>query len=155
MPSFKVSPRLDLLNQPNFTDWLRPRLQIAEAALLLVLAKLLILVVPIKYWRQSLGSPNASPRAYRNFTLATPISRAVNRAAQRLPFEIICLPRAMAVQWMLKRRKIPSVLVFGISPPTDSGDIHALHAWVEADGRIVIGEELAREYRRGLALAQP
>jgi hypothetical protein len=83
------------------------------------------------------------------------IAQAVIRGAQHLPVEVVCLPRAMAVQWMLRRRRRPSALVFGILPQLDSGDIHALHAWVEAGTTIIIGDDPTRSYARGLTLAQP
>jgi Transglutaminase-like superfamily len=59
------------------------------------------------------------------------------------------------VQWMLRRRGAPSALVFGIMPDRGTGDIHALHAWVEAGGMVIIGDDPTRSYARGLTLVQP
>ena len=58
-----------------------------------------------------------------------------------MPFETVCLPRAMALSWMLRRRHIAHALVFAARPAERRDDEHALHAWVEVDGTKVIGDE--------------
>ena len=83
------------------------------------------------------------------------LTRAVERAAARLPGDTVCLPRAMALQWMLRRRGHASALVFGVQSERREGDIHALHAWVEVGGRTVIGADPERTFARGLVLVQP
>ncbi len=49
-----------------------------------------------------------------------------------------CLPLAMATQWMLWRRGVSTELRIGVKRDA-SGRLDA-HAWVEHDGRILIGE---------------
>jgi hypothetical protein len=49
-----------------------------------------------------------------------------------------CLPLAMATQWLLGRRGVLTDLRIGVMRG-DSGQLEA-HAWVEQDGRILIGE---------------
>lgn len=109
---------------------------------MLLLARLLVLLVPMRYWLGSLGT-------IRENTVSTsePVSgakvpkelravvSAVERAAVRLPVPVRCLPRAMAVQWMARRRDLASVLIIGIERdgPTP------LHAWVEWEAVTVIG----------------
>lgn len=122
--------------------------------ILLLIARVLISFVPLRRWRGSLGriggaGSTGDAHPYRQ------IVRAVLRATQRLPLEMVCLPRAMAVQWMLRRRGTPSALVFGIMPERGTGDIHALHAWVEVGAVTIIGEDPTRCYARGLTLVQP
>lgn len=95
------------------------------------------------------GMPVTTDAAYRR------VGAAVMRAAERLPGTYVCLPRAMAVQWMLRRRGRPSTLVLGIQPEYASGDLHALHAWVEAGDQVIIGSDPTRTYARGLTLVQP
>ncbi len=126
----------------------------AEAVLWLVLARTMIAAVPMRWWRASLGRVDTAPAPVaRSIRPAPPVCRvavAVDRAARRLPLNTACLPRAMAVQWMLRRRRIGSTLVVGLA----SGGAPArydLHAWVEADGITVIGAD-QRRYARGLAL---
>jgi Transglutaminase-like superfamily len=137
-------------------DVLRPRARVAEAMILLIGARLLVRFVPMRHWRGSLGRVGGG-----DITSVAPARddrraiRAIIRVTQRLPIEMPCLPRAMAAQWMLARRGTPSALVFGILPEQARGDIHALHAWVEVGGQIVIGNDPGRAYHRCLVLVQP
>jgi hypothetical protein len=63
----------------------------------------------------------------------------VERACQRLPGTSKCLPRAMALHWMLRRRSRPSQLVIAVLPQQDRGAIEDLHAWVASGEEILIG----------------
>jgi hypothetical protein len=128
---------------------------VAEAAILLLLAKSLIWWVPMGLWRRTLGAVGGLPTHATRRVEAMPLVAAVERAGQRLPGEYVCLPRAMAVQWMLRRRGIGSALVFGIARDMKVGQLHDLHAWVEVGDSIVIGAMPERSYARGLALVQP
>jgi hypothetical protein len=143
--------------------WIDRRLKVLEAATLLLLARYLIRFVAMRRWRGSLGQPCDLPPAA---TAAVPsrhtgplpgteriVRQAIDRACRRLPGETVCLPRAMAAQWMLRRRGKHPGLVFGIRPDDSREKVrHGFHAWVECDGRVVIGEIDHPGYRRSLVL---
>lgn len=149
------------LKRPALSLWVkavRPRLRTAEATLWLLLAHALIRFVALRYWRFSLGRVANSPLASQCVDIQTDI-RSINRVAnsvvsgtRRLPFRTLCLPRAMAVQWMLRRRGHASNLIFGIAQGRDIGH---LHAWVTAGGKTVIGDNADRIYHPGLTMVQP
>lgn len=122
---------------------------------LLLLARVLILLVPLRRWRGSLGRVAPAPSGTSVNIVHRRVVRAVLRATSWLPGDYVCLPRAMAVQWMLRRRGQSSALVFGVLPEHASGDMHALHAWVEVGGEVIVGADPTRTYARGLALVQP
>jgi Transglutaminase-like superfamily len=145
-----------LSSTPEAPGWLTPRARVAEAAVLLLIAVLLIRLAPLRLWRRSLGRMAPAP-ADLSVTIAhRRIARAVVRATTWLPGDYVCLPRAMAVQWMLRRRGLPSTLVFGVvQGGLASGDIHALHAWVETGSTVLIGADPTRRFARGLTLVQP
>jgi Transglutaminase-like superfamily len=142
-------------------DLMRHRVRVVEAMFWLVLAKCLVHHVRFGLWRRRLGVMDNGLRASTDLAMVydpLPVYRvvsAVDRASQRLPGDYVCLPRAMAAQWMLARRGTPSTLVFGIARDMDEGRLHDLHAWVEVCGVIVIGAMPERDYARGLALMQP
>ena len=141
---------------PDAPGWLKPRARVAEAMVLLVIALLLVRLAPMRWWRRSLGRMAPSAASGSSTIAHRRIARAVVRATGWLPGEYVCLPRAMTVQWMLRRRGLPSALVFGVERGgLASGDLHALHAWVEAGDDILIGEDPTRTYVRGLTLVQP
>jgi aryl-alcohol dehydrogenase-like predicted oxidoreductase len=99
-------------------------------------ARLLIAWVPLERWRNSLGDANGrSPSA-----AARQLAKQVERAATWLPFETKCLPRAMALSWLLRRRHIRHAFVFAVRPPQLRDSADALHAWVELAGQKIIGD---------------
>jgi len=63
----------------------------------------------------------------------------VEWAAKLLPFQTKCLGRAMALSWMLRRRRIGHIVVFAVRPPEMRGSDEDLHAWVEVGGQTVLG----------------
>ena len=70
------------------------------------------------------------------------IKWAVATAARLLPWKPVCLPQAVAAQWMLRRRGIPSTLYLG----TDPANQYAAHAWVRAGRIVVTGGDDPRRY---------
>lgn len=139
------------------------RLLQAEAALLLCAARLLIEVVNFGRWRGLLGrtEPGRAGGRANEADGAPPsradnhIARTVTRVADRLPTHFKCLPRAMAVHWMLARRGRRCALVLAILPGAERGTVDDLHAWVELGSDVLIGASdapyhpLARFVARG------
>lgn len=130
------------------------RLRTLEAMALLVAARGLIRFVPMGRWQRLLGkrpsggpapapagvvneSPCEIPPAERDAVRAC--VAAVRRASWRMPASI-CLPQAIALQWMLSRRGIASAINIGILPSSRRGTADDLHAWVICDGSIVLGD---------------
>lgn len=102
-------------------------------------ARVMIGTVPFARWRNSLGgdvesgSEESLPEGQR-------LARHVENAARRLPFATQCLPRAMALSWLLRKKKIAHFLVFAVRPSEIRTSADALHAWVEVGGTKVIGD---------------
>lgn len=113
--------------------------------MLLPLARLMVDLVPLKYWRASLGTivsksllaepARTSEAEGRHLAF---LARRVERAARILPFPTKCLPRAVTLQWMLKRRRIGAHLVIAMRKGTKHSP-HLYHAWVETRGEMLIG----------------
>lgn len=113
---------------------------VAQAMLALVLAKAVIATIGFARWRNWLGPPSggAAGATHANAT-SFALAQAVERASARLPFETKCLPRAIALHWLLRRRNLPSRLVIAALPSGARGAVETLHAWVEVGDRILIG----------------
>jgi len=62
---------------------------------------------------------------------------AVDTAANLLPFELLCLPRALATKYLL--RKVPA-LSLEIGVEINPAKAFEAHAWVEKEGEILIGD---------------
>lgn len=119
----------------RFRLWLRT----TRAAGLLCCACVLIAALPFGLWRRGLG-PSEGRRQLQDPGAARHLAAHIERAAWRLPFTVKCLPQAMALSWQLRRRSIDHNLVLAVRPPAMRGGDDALHAWVECDGHIVLGE---------------
>jgi hypothetical protein len=102
---------------------------------LLCWARLLVAVVPFERWRGTLGCAAPSELA-----AAQRVAKLVEWAATRLPFDPQCLPRAMALSWMLRRRRLGHTVVIAVRPPEARGADDDLHAWVEVGSETIIGE---------------
>ena len=123
--------------------WWRIHALLVEAAVLLMVARTFVRFVPFGRWRGSLGKQGGRIEPGREIEAVTEddhyLARVVERAAIRLPFETKCLPRAMALQWMLRRRGRSSTLLIGVLPGTNRGGLDDLHAWVDRGGETLIG----------------
>ena len=62
----------------------------------------------------------------------------VRRVARHVPFPAVCLPQAMALQWMLRRRGVASRLFFGARRKAQDSGLD-FHAWLTVGGECVIG----------------
>ena len=101
----------------------------------LAVAKALEATLPFKYWRKTLGSGSPADHA-RAATWAS----HVDWAARLLPLATKCLPRAMALSWLLRRRRIGHTIIFAVRPVGQRDGDDTLHAWVEVDGRTILGD---------------
>jgi len=111
---------------------------LVEAVAFCTLAGLLIRLVRFRRLAHHLGthmavSPTKPDQASR--TQVGRIRWAIDAAARHLPWHPVCLPQAVAAQWMLRRRSIPSTLYLGADPSRD----YDAHAWVRAGTTIVTG----------------
>lgn len=106
----------------------------------LALARLAVGLVPFRLWRRLLGRiVTGSARPCTDPRLATRLAASVERGAMRLPFHTKCLPRALALHAMMRRRGLPALLVIGVLDNQRRGALEDLHAWVETDDGILIG----------------
>ncbi|WP_460787544.1 lasso peptide biosynthesis B2 protein [Nocardioides maradonensis] len=116
------------------------RARVVEALLLLGFAHVVRLRVPMRRWARLLG-PNGSttvaiqtgPLAGREAEVAGAIGAAVRRTGAN------CLEQAVAASLMLRRRRLPGLVVIGLDVADPS---QVPHAWfVGASGLVVVGGE--------------
>jgi len=111
---------------------------------LLGMAQFVVTFIPFERWRGSLGTnPRDADgrRAARSDVAAGRRTAAVvERAAERVPFHTKCLPRAIALSWLLRRNRLRHSVVFAARPAHIRDSADALHAWVEVDGFKILGD---------------
>lgn len=121
----------------------RARLRTAEAMAELVRARHMVRRRPFAKWRAGLGSTqvvDADAPADEALRLAWHLARHVDRAAWRMPGEWLCLPRAIALSRMLRRRQVPHALHIAARPSAARTGTDDLHAWIDVGEVRVIGD---------------
>jgi Transglutaminase-like superfamily len=108
---------------------------IYEATLMLALARLIVLTVPFRLITPWLRRAPATESCDQKLLLA--VRRALTIAARNVPWSVVCLPKALAAKVMLARRGCGSA--FHLGATFDSNGRLIAHAWLVADGQVVIG----------------
>jgi hypothetical protein len=90
-------------------------------------------VLPFRWVRRLAARPSRRSRSSRS---AVDIASAVTAAARRVP-QASCLTQALALQSLLQREGYSPLLKLGVAK-TPAGEL-AAHAWIEEDGRVLIG----------------
>jgi hypothetical protein len=103
-------------------------------------AQVVIAILPFRRWRNRLGATSDQPVSEAALADAQRLARHVEWAAKLLPFPTKCLPRAMALSWILRSRRIGHSLVFAVRPAPQRSLEDPLHAWVEIAGLKIIGD---------------
>jgi hypothetical protein len=129
--SMRLTRKLKSFGRLRWAD----RAIIAEAAVLLALARICVLTVPfrilVKWLDRVPDAPASDP------VLVARVGRSVAAAARNVPWNAVCLPQAIAAKAMLARRGQGSA--FHLGATIEDGGKFSAHAWLECDGRIVIG----------------
>ena len=120
------------------------RVYLREAAVMLVMARLAVRLVPPA---RLFAWANRPPRRLCRFAAdeATWVSWAVVSLGARPWTNALCLPRALAAHAMLRRRGITSKLCLGVS--REDGAVTA-HAWVEIGKEKIVGGAEAGRFTR-------
>ncbi len=109
-----------------------------EALMYLSFAKLLILFFPFKQIAAMIGSPQVeSPKALLGDSLVNDIEFSIIRAVKYSFFKSKCYDQALAITFMLNRRKISSTIYFGLHKEAEQ---LLAHAWVRCGEKIVSGK---------------
>ena len=121
-------------------EQLRSGLLTAQAIAALAFARLSVAAIPFGRWRDTLGGAGAEREFEAPNVDARHFAAHVERAAKLLPLSTRCLPRAMALSWILRRNKVGHTVVFAVRPASLRNAHDRLHAWVEVAGEKVIGD---------------
>ena len=111
---------------------------LAKAALLLGAIRVGLWLFPFRTLRSLLDRAAVFHRAGETDCQSTDVVVwAIEVAAKYMPAFDTCLTKALAAQVLLSRRGCPALLRIGVVKSAE-GKFEA-HAWVESDGRVVIG----------------
>lgn len=142
-----VSPITKFFRQPD-----RKKRAFFEAAIRLCFAQILVSILPYSWWSQTLGTlvqtHSDIEQPTSDSTSVQTVSWAIETASRYLPWSPVCLPRAMAMKWMLGRRRVNSVLCIGILINALKLDKDAnLHAWLTVGPNTVSGADADGDFK--------
>lgn len=121
------------LRLPTAERWL-----LIKATLLLEAIKLGMRLLPFRTLRRLLSRVANTPKGRRvDHSSAERVAWAVEAASQNMPGIKTCLARALAAQVLLARRGYPALLRIGVA--RGEQEQFQAHAWVETEGKTVIG----------------
>lgn len=111
-----------------------------EAACALAMAWAAIRLLPFRMVMRTtrFGTVTTERSDDRCRAVTVEVRQAIQRAARRLPWTIVCFPEGLAAHWMLRRRGMPSQLHYGLRPSIEK---LSAHVWVTLAGDVVVGEE--------------
>lgn len=125
------------------------RLLLLEALSLLGLARLAVLAIPFKWLAVSFGkhgTESGEQISVVDLQQARMVGQAIRSAAGNTPWESVCLPQAVAAQWMLKRRHISGTLYLGVAKDEINPEELTAHAWLRCGNLILTGREGHRRF---------
>lgn len=108
-----------------------------EAACTLTWLKLLIWLRPFRRYRHRLAPRETSPKRILSALEVADLVWAVDAVARVAPRRFDCLPQALAIQTMLRRRGGDCGVRLGVAASTDGG--FRAHAWVEYEQVVIVG----------------
>lgn len=125
------------------------RFLLLEAGLLLLASRVAVALCPFRFLRRGLGAfePPAGPAVgscEEDAAIAREVRWAIASAARHLPLDLVCLPQAIAAQMLLRRRRVSSLMHFGVALETER-KLRA-HAWLEAAGIGITGYPVAPDF---------
>ena len=118
-----------------------------QAAVLLVVVRVGLAVVPFRTLEARLHSRQRGRRESQGLTATHRRTLwAVSAVARRLFGNKPCLPQALVARLLLERQGVHTDLKIGVAKE-DGSDLLA-HAWLERDGRVLIGGQTSpQQYR--------
>lgn len=118
---------------------LAEKLLLGKSLFLVAFIGLILRIVPFKFLKKSLAARLAAkakqkPIDWKQINL---IVRSVRSVSRFVPFAT-CLPQAVTAMFLIKSKGQPSELKIGVAK--DEEQNFKAHAWLEINGRIIIGK---------------
>jgi hypothetical protein len=112
----------------------------AEAVALLAFFRLCLVLFPVKkIIRAITGTQPLKRLARQPSSTALRVRWAIEAATRNSPAEFVCFPQTLAGYTMLRLRRVPTTMVYGVAR-SPSGSLIA-HTWLTLGDRIVLGGE--------------
>ncbi len=116
----------------------RDRQLLFNAVFIIGIVRLGLWLLPFQIWRHLIAETRQTTHKRQNTDQSVDkVVWAVAVASRYMPGEVKCLARALATQVLLAQRGYRAQLHIGVAKSKE-GHLEA-HAWVESQGRVVVG----------------
>ncbi|MDP9049688.1 MAG: lasso peptide biosynthesis B2 protein [Acidobacteriota bacterium] len=122
-----------------------------EALVLLVFFRICLAIVPVRKIIRAITPGGAVASAEERGTasgsdleVARRVEWAVSAAARHSFVEFVCFPQTLAGYVLLRWRRVPSTMVYGVARSPE-GELLA-HTWLEVGEKIVTGGDVSGEF---------
>ncbi len=134
----------------SFSFWRLPVQKkglLLEAAFFLITSRLALKLCSFQRISSFLTRPQSLVEVVgvRRESLKKEVTWGIYLVSKHLPLEMVCFPRAIAAQEMLRRRRVNSTLYYGAATLPDQG--LAAHVWLQDDDLGVIGHTETNQYK--------
>lgn len=109
------------------------------------IVRLVIYFLPLKKFAAHLGTEVKKEELPPSAASSINVANAVSRSARVIPWRFKCYEQAFTAKVMLRRRKIGTLLFFGVRKDPVTRNIEA-HAWLKAADRIVTGAKGSKSF---------
>lgn len=121
-----------------------------EAWLWLALARTMLLLLPFRklapiLGKKTLPSADLDDQQPDQHERLLRIGTAILRAGRRSPWRTECFEQALAGKFMLKVRRMKSIVFFGVGKNRRQGNFNA-HAWLKCGNHIVTGNKHLEQF---------
>ena len=146
-PSANSTPLTEAPPTPSLLSQLRHRRPSelalgAEAFVLLAIFRACLAFVPVRRIVRTVthgtaSPPQPAPIDPSALPIALRVRWAVEAVSRNAPARFVCFPQSLAGYVMLRRRRVPSTIVYGVARSPE-GKLIA-HTWLTLGDRIVLG----------------
>lgn len=122
-----------------------------EALALLVIFRVCLALVPVRRIIKAITPNRAAPTPSKNdiaserdLEVARKVEWAVAAAARHSFVEFVCFPQTLTGYTLLRWRRVPSTMVYGVARSPE-GELIA-HTWLEVGAKVVTGGDSAAKF---------
>jgi hypothetical protein len=69
---------------------------------------------------------------------------AIEAVSRAVPWKAVCFQKGLALHWMMRRRKVETILHYGVTRQPEKGLI--AHVWISFEGGDVMGGDVSDQF---------
>ncbi len=115
----------------------RDKALVAECIAMLAAARVALRTIQSRKLLPGAGHVTPGSGASAPPAAAVRVGATLEKIAPAMPFRAMCLEKALAGQWMLRRRGIRTTLFLGMAK---EGSTYLAHAWLRCNGATITGD---------------